>query len=167
VNNELQRLENLLHEQSRSSSAQRLNSRSAYTLLLALFVVSRIVYYLLGVRFDARPILNFFQFIDPELLKHRLLESLYYLHVQPPGFNLYTGIVLKLFPDAYPAEDQIRLEALGDHQESKHSSLIHWRLHPSFQLRPNGECTSRPRRLTILVSACRIFLEVTGQLDSG
>src|SRR5713226_8017774 len=60
VNNELQRLENLLHEQSRSSSAQRLNPRSAYTLLLALFVVSRIVYYLLGVRFDARPILNFF-----------------------------------------------------------------------------------------------------------
>jgi hypothetical protein len=57
---------------------------------------------MLGVRFDARPILNFFQFIDPELLKHRLLESMYYLHVQPPGFNLYTGIVLKLFPDAYP-----------------------------------------------------------------
>jgi hypothetical protein len=102
VNNELQRLENLLHEQSRSSRAQGLHSRSAYTLLLALFVVSRIVYYLLGVRFDARPVLNFFQFIDPELLKHRLLESLYYLHVQPPGFNLYTGIVLKLFPDAYP-----------------------------------------------------------------
>ena len=65
--------------------------------------MSRIVYYLLGVRFDARPVLNFFQFIDPELLKHRLLESLYYLQVQPPGFNLYAGIVLKLFPDAYPA----------------------------------------------------------------
>ena len=102
MNNELLSLEKLPHEQSRSSSAQGLNSRWPYTLLLAMFVVSRIVYYLLGVRFDTRPILNFFQFIDPELLKHRLLESLYYLHVQPPGFNLYTGIVLKLFPDAYP-----------------------------------------------------------------
>jgi len=103
VNNELLRLEKLLHQPSRSYSAQGLSSRSAYTLLLGLFIVSRIMYYMLGVRFDARPILNFFQFIDPELLKHRLLESLYYLHVQPPGFNLYTGIVLKLFPDAYPA----------------------------------------------------------------
>jgi hypothetical protein len=81
-------LEQLLQEQSRSSGAQGLTSRSAYSLLSAVFVVSRIAYYLLGVRFDARPILTFFQFIDPELLKHRLLESLYYLHIQPPGFNL-------------------------------------------------------------------------------
>ncbi len=102
MNNEPQRLEQLLHEQSRSSGAQGLTPRSAYALLSVLFVLSRIGYYMLGVRFDARPILNFFQFIDPELLKHRLLESMYYLHVQPPGFNLYTGIVLKLFPDAYP-----------------------------------------------------------------
>ncbi len=82
---------------------QELKPRSAYALLSLLFVLSRIVYYQLGVRFDARPILNFFQFIDPELLKHRLLESLYYLHVQPPGFNFYTGVILKLFPDDYPA----------------------------------------------------------------
>jgi hypothetical protein len=97
VNNE--RLEQLLPEQSRPSGG--LTSRSAYPLLLGLFILSRTTYYMLGVRFDARPILSFFQFIDPELLKHRLLESLYYLHVQPPGFNLYTGIVLKLFPEAY------------------------------------------------------------------
>jgi hypothetical protein len=96
-------LEQLIYEQSRSSGSKGLKPRSAYTLLSLLFVLSRIAYYLVGVRFDARPVLNFFQFIDPELLKHRLLESLYYLHVQPPGFNLYTGIVLKLFPNAYPA----------------------------------------------------------------
>src|ERR1700730_11853351 len=113
VNNELLRLEKLLHEQSRSSSAQGLNPRSAYSLLLALFVVSRTGYYLLGVRFHARPILKFFQFIDPELLKHRLLESMYYLHVQPPGFNLYTGIVLKLFPNAYPTAFHVIHLALG------------------------------------------------------
>ena len=81
---------------------KELKPRSAYALLSLVFVLSRIIYYLLGVRFDARPVLHFWQFVDAELLKHRLLESLYYLHVQPPGFNLYTGIVLKLFPDAYP-----------------------------------------------------------------
>jgi hypothetical protein len=66
------------------------------------FALSRLGYFLLGVRFDARPVLHYFQFIDPELLKHRLIESLYYLHIQPPGWNLYTGIVLKLFPKSYP-----------------------------------------------------------------
>ncbi len=68
-----------------------------------MFVCSRLGYYLLGVRFDARPIQHFFQFIDPELLKHRLIESLYYLHVQPPGWNLYIGSVLKFFPNSFSA----------------------------------------------------------------
>jgi hypothetical protein len=76
-------------------------TRLPYLLLLVVFAVSRLTYYMLGVRFDARPLLKFFQLIDPELLRHRLLESLYYLHTQPPGFNLYAGIILKLFPDHY------------------------------------------------------------------
>jgi hypothetical protein len=67
-----------------------------------LFVLSRLGYYLLGVRFDARPILHYYQFVDPELLKHRLIESMFYLHVQPPGWNIYNGIALKLFPQSYP-----------------------------------------------------------------
>jgi hypothetical protein len=67
-----------------------------------LFVLSRFGYYLAGVRFDARPILHYYQFVDPELLKHRLIESMYYLHVQPPGWNIYIGIALKLFPKSYP-----------------------------------------------------------------
>ncbi|MDY6947977.1 MAG: glycosyltransferase family 39 protein [Pseudomonadota bacterium] len=37
------------------------------------------------------------QFIDPELLKHRLLESLWYYHANPPLLNLLAGIGLKLF----------------------------------------------------------------------
>jgi Dolichyl-phosphate-mannose-protein mannosyltransferase len=65
------------------------------------FTLSRIGYYLAGVRFDARPIWHYFQYIDPELLKHRLVKSMYYLHVQPPGWNFYTGVALKLFPNSY------------------------------------------------------------------
>jgi hypothetical protein len=77
--------------------------RAPYLFLAVVFAVSRIAYSLAGVRFDTRPIFQFFQFIDPELLKHRLLESLYYLHVQPPALDLYAGIVLKLFPESYAA----------------------------------------------------------------
>ena len=80
-----------------------MKERTLYALLAMVFAVSRLGYYLLGVRFDARPVLHYYQFVDPELLKHRLFESLFYLHIQPPGWNLYTGVVLKLFPVSYPA----------------------------------------------------------------
>ena len=78
-----------------------MKEHTLYALLAMVFAVSRLGYYLLGVRFDARPVLNYYQFIDPELLKHRLFESLLYLHIQPPGWNLYVGTVLKLFPTSY------------------------------------------------------------------
>jgi hypothetical protein len=78
-----------------------------------LFVLSRLGYYLLGVRFDARPILHYYQFADPELLKRRLVESMYYLHVQPPGWNVYIGIALKLFPQSYAIALQIAQLLMG------------------------------------------------------
>ncbi len=80
-----------------------MKERTLFALLAMTFALSRLGYYLLGVRFDARPVLHYFQFIDPELLKHRLFESLFYLHIQPPGWNLFTGVVLKLFPVSYAA----------------------------------------------------------------
>jgi hypothetical protein len=78
-----------------------MKERTLYALLAMAFAVSRLGYYLLGVRFDARPVLHYYQFVDPELLKNRLLESLFYLHIQPPGWNLYAGVVLKFFPTSY------------------------------------------------------------------
>ena len=83
-----------------------MRERTLYALLAMVFAVSRLGYYLLGVRFDrARLVVlqHYYQFADPELLKHRLFESLFYLHVQPPGWNLYAGAVLKLFPISYSA----------------------------------------------------------------
>jgi hypothetical protein len=84
------------HPSSTSSPLPR-QGRAWYALLLLIFTASRIIYYLLGVRFDARGLTWFFQFIDPELLRHNLLQSLFYLHMQPPGYNLFLGIVLKFF----------------------------------------------------------------------
>jgi hypothetical protein len=75
--------------------------RSPYAIVLSAFIVSRLVYYLLGVRFDASGLPTFLQFIDPELMQHHLLQSLLYLHWQPPGYNLFLGIVVKLFPHPY------------------------------------------------------------------
>src|SRR6266436_5008681 len=69
--------------------------------VLAAFIISRILYSVAGIRFDATPIVNFWQYIDPLLMQRKLLESLWYLHMQPPGFNLAVGLIVKLFPATY------------------------------------------------------------------
>ena len=69
--------------------------------LSLVFVVSRIIFYMFGVRFDANT-LHYLQVLDIDLLKTRLLESLWYLHSQPPLFNLTLGLGLKIFPHGFP-----------------------------------------------------------------
>ena len=52
-----------------------------------------------GVRFDGSSLGWFWQYVDPALLKAHLAQSLWYLHAQPPGYNLLLGVGLKLFGD--------------------------------------------------------------------
>jgi len=66
--------------------------------VVAAFVLSRVGYYIAGVRFDASTLPWFWQYIDPALLKANLGQSLWYLHSQPPAFNLFLGLILNLFP---------------------------------------------------------------------
>ena len=67
-------------------------------LLLLLFIVSRILFSAQGGTFLATPLSFAKQFLDPQLLHHDLLQSLFYLHSQPPLFNLFLGIILKISP---------------------------------------------------------------------
>ena len=46
---------------------------------------------------DPDPLTWYWQYIEPALLKERLLESLFYLHSQPPLFNLLLGLTFKAF----------------------------------------------------------------------
>jgi hypothetical protein len=59
------------------------------------FALSRVGYYAAGVEFDTSPLAGYWQYIDPPLLRERLLESLWHLHSQPPLYNLLLGLVLK------------------------------------------------------------------------
>jgi hypothetical protein len=61
------------------------------------FLVSRLFYIRAGLKFDNTPPRYFYQFIDPLLLKERLVESLWYLHSQPPLFNILTGLLYQQF----------------------------------------------------------------------
>ncbi len=102
-------MENILHTKSSS-----LDDRKWIYAVTALFIVSRIVVYLSGITFDANNIVNgTWQVIAPELLKNKLIESVWYLHSQPPLYNLYIGIVLKLFPEHYSTFFHINFLVLG------------------------------------------------------
>ena len=72
------------------------STKQGFFILLFFFIISRVIYYLLGIRFDMTPLYWFYQFIDPRLLKIELFRSILYLHTQPPGFNLFLGLILKV-----------------------------------------------------------------------
>ncbi|WP_143306687.1 hypothetical protein [Chitinophaga vietnamensis] len=76
--------------------------RPVFVFLLLLTLLSRfIVRYFFHITFDAAHVHMGWQLLSPELLQHRLLQSLWYLHSQPPLFNLLTGLALKCFPVHY------------------------------------------------------------------
>ncbi len=77
-----------------------IGDRRPVLILTAFFVASRAVFFALGVRFDAAPLADYWQYLDPRLLEDDLLHSVYHLHSQPPLFNLFLGLVLKLSPVA-------------------------------------------------------------------
>ena len=68
------------------------------SIVAATFVVSRIVLVALGVRFDISLMPWFWEVLDLHVLEHHLAQSVWYLHAEPPGFDLLIGLALKLFP---------------------------------------------------------------------
>jgi hypothetical protein len=70
--------------------------RGELAILAAVFVLSRLLYWLAGVRFDDGTLLFYWQYVDPQLLKTDLWRSVLHLHSQPPLFNLFLGAVLRL-----------------------------------------------------------------------
>ena len=66
------------------------------TLLMVVFVVSRVVYWLLGVRFLFQAD-QFWQFINSDILQAHFWESLWYLHTQPPLLNFILGLAYQGF----------------------------------------------------------------------
>lgn len=89
-----------------AESIERASSGKILLTMFSAFALSHGIYYWAGVRFDDGPLLNFWQYLDPELLRRDLLESCFYLHSQPPLFNLFLGVVLKLFPQSETAAFQ-------------------------------------------------------------
>jgi hypothetical protein len=68
-----------------------------FVLLAILFGLVHATYHFFGVRISL-PVSWDWHLIDPQLLEHRLLESVLYLHTQPPLWNLFVALFLTIPP---------------------------------------------------------------------
>lgn len=74
-----------------------INERYGLVIIL-IFILSRIIFSFKGGSFLATPLFFAKQYLDPLLLENDLLRSLFYLHSQPPLFNCFLGVILKISP---------------------------------------------------------------------
>ena len=63
-------------------------------LIIIIFIFSRILYYLFGIRFEGEP--HYWQILPLDFLKNDLLNSLLYNFSQPPFLNFIYGIAIKI-----------------------------------------------------------------------
>lgn len=90
------------HARSHRQSSRRLSRGHVLpiTVIVVSFAGSRVGFWLAGVRFDLTPLTSGSeQLLAVRLLKDQLFTSVWYLHSQPPLFNLYCGLILHL-PDS-------------------------------------------------------------------
>jgi hypothetical protein len=65
-------------------------------IIVAVFVVTRMLTWFLGLHMSSWPLYAYWQYLDVNTLKNHLIRGIWYDHAQPPGFNLFLGIVLKI-----------------------------------------------------------------------
>ncbi len=65
-------------------------------ILLTVFVISRIIIHLVGLELAYDALFKYWQYLDVHTLQHNLLKGVWYNHAQPPAFNIFLGIILKL-----------------------------------------------------------------------
>jgi len=106
-------LEPTVQTDQAKNPARKLVSRADLVIISLAYFASQVFFWLSGGWFFADHIGVLGHFLDPELLQNRLAESLWYMHVQPPLFNLLTGISLKLFPNDYATAFSVVFFLLG------------------------------------------------------
>lgn len=65
------------------------------------YILSRFLFYACGIHWDSTFLSWGWQALDPQWMKEDLAESIWFLHSQPPLFNLGIGLMLKISPESY------------------------------------------------------------------
>ena len=73
----------------------------AFLCISSVFILSRIIFYSMGVRFDVSPLETAIHLIDPIWMKQDLWDSLFHMVNQPPFFNFFVASLYRVFPTHY------------------------------------------------------------------
>ena len=77
------------------------NGKVSFLGLAIIFLITRILTYVLDIVPVGEELGLRWQLLRPALLNYDLLGSLYYLHYQPPIWNMIYGIMVKIFGTDY------------------------------------------------------------------
>ncbi|MBI3259147.1 MAG: hypothetical protein HYZ54_06715 [Ignavibacteriae bacterium] len=75
------------------------NSNLPYLVVTGIFIISRIIFAIVGVSYDSNYSTDAWQAIDPAMLLSQPFESIWYLHTQPPILNALIGAILHISPN--------------------------------------------------------------------
>lgn len=81
--------------------------------LLVGYGAALVAYHLMGLTFNVGEPQTVSQFVDSAMLKSQYIESVWYLHSQPPLFNAWMGAVQKWSPLSEPLSYHMTFLALG------------------------------------------------------
>jgi hypothetical protein len=81
--------------------ATRLKTFRAPAAIAVAFIFSRGLIYSVGVTFYSSFVHRMWQILDVSQLSEHLIDSLWYMHSQPPLFNALVGVLVKTFPEHY------------------------------------------------------------------
>lgn len=76
------------------------DGRRRFLVITTLFILSRALFTAMGITFDDADIYISWQMVDPEILRTGLWRNIWYLHSQPPLFNVFVAMVLKVVPQS-------------------------------------------------------------------
>ncbi len=66
------------------------------SVLFGSHLITRVLAFAFGMRFDSSSIPYFYQYLDPDWLREDFWGNLFYLHSQPPLFNFFLGLGFQL-----------------------------------------------------------------------
>src|SRR5687768_18045276 len=140
-------------------------------IIVVWFAASRVVAASMGVAPNRAEPELLWQLLPLDLLQTRLLESLWYLHSQPPLFNAFVGVVLKLPGDyvttwraawvlvglAFPIVIFACLRRAGAVRILAHAATFAICLNPTLLLYENFLLYTYPEALSVLIAFYALF----------
>jgi hypothetical protein len=75
---------------------KNISSFGQILIITTIFIVSRMIAFSFGLHLNIRALSSYWQYLDLYTLKQHLLTGVWYDHAQPPIFNLFLGLILKI-----------------------------------------------------------------------